>query len=125
MPSAWRSPLPLSTRTFGAARPWSGLLLSLLLASCFDSKRIVFESDAGGVEQAAAVTADVPAAEITPAASATPAANATPVGVQTPAGEAATAPDDALSAEAAAVGAAIADIDPGDSGSPVPSDAAP
>jgi hypothetical protein len=119
MPSAWRSSSPLPTRTFGAARPWPGLLLALLLASCFDSKRIVFESDAGDVEQAAAVTADVPAAELTPAA------NAAPVGMQTPAGEAATAPDDALSAEAAAVGAAIADIDPADSGSPVPSDAAP
>jgi hypothetical protein len=38
-------------------------------------------------------------------------------------GEAATAPDDALSAEAAATGATIADVDPVDAGSLVPSDA--
>jgi hypothetical protein len=117
MLSARRSPPSLSARTLGAARAWLGLSLALCLASCFDSKRIVFGSDAGDVEQTAAVTADVPAAELTPAA------NPAPVGMQTPAGEAATAPDDALSAEAAATGATIADIDPVDAGNPVPGDA--
>ncbi len=102
MPSPSRSPSPIEARTLGAARAWVAASIVLLLASCFDSKRIIFLSEeATGGQDAAA--ADVAVSELTPAD------DATGAGLETPAGEDVTGPNDALSAEPAAPGSAVED----------------